>query len=301
MPASPSDNVGCPPMTVSTTAVGCNTDMACLSLSCGVDQAGFEFQDLRRGPAALVGAGGDHAPVAGVESWRRHSRGGTSTTCSDTRNPSTRSRTWSTWPPCGSALHTALMTSRSPNVLRCAVPSALPSHRYSSCAAASFGPGRLDQRLDPPPWRASPHRARTWQARSAPHLRATAPQRRLCCPSGVELRMRRAAWRAVLPVLLEMRLHLPSPGSRTPGSPAVSGMLARCRGSRCAPGPTRPPAGSSAPTAAAPRTDARPATATNTTVDHPTPTAATNPSPIQHRVAALTASHPTGRPFQHVE
>jgi hypothetical protein len=56
--------------------------------------------------------------------------GRTARTWSERRNPSARSRTRSTLPPAGRALHNALMTSRSPNVLALAVrPSALASHR----------------------------------------------------------------------------------------------------------------------------------------------------------------------------
>ncbi len=142
----------------------------------------------------------------------------TARTCSERRNPSTRSRTWSTRPPAGRALQTALMTSRSPNVLTLAVrPSGLASHRYSRSASAAAG--RRAAR-----WTPSRSRTAARVSASRPRVSARAPPSRQQAP-GIELVVLGSAGGVggelggpgrVLAVLVEVRLDLPAAGRELP-------------------------------------------------------------------------------------
>ena len=92
--------------------------------------------------SGLVGPGRDRPSPSSRRMAAAPRSARTARTWSEPRNPSTRSRTWSTRPPAGSALQTALMTSRSPNVLALAVsPSGLASQRYSRSASGLPGAG----------------------------------------------------------------------------------------------------------------------------------------------------------------
>ncbi len=226
--------------------------MGCLSLSGDVDEAGFESQDLRRGPAALVRVCRNSGAVAESESWPASRPGRNSTTCSDNQEPLDKIEDMVDMPSCGSALHTALMTSRSPNVLRCAVS---PSRSRASDTARArphcrAGAARSTL-LDPPPPRAPRCRARTRGA-LAPHR----PQPLvggagvLRSSGGVRGQLRGAG--TVVAVLLQMRLHLPPPRrelrSAAGAMPAMSAIPFRT-------GPHSTPSRLVSSSAAAPRTD----------------------------------------------